>query len=735
MKGFRIMYYGNSSIHKREGENPGVLFVSGAALYDEEFIGGKLLPRYRSACGQVWPDMHMPPERLLTQAEIFPSEVFEITVNGRKLTGFDFSGFEEKDDTTGLRKDGDVKVFVVKLFHKQSGLKVNVCTRIDGGPVMIRWLELENTSGDPVGIDSIYPMAGVVHSRNMKTFERPVTATQAVGQESGAFSLAYNHSTDWGTEGDFYFESLKPGKFRFDGGRNGLSGYSRPAFWLKQNYSGSAFVCEFGYSGNWEFIIRNEDSSEYERAGFAIGIPAIQGEYIRVLAPGEKLQTPFVHAAYYDCDVDSIVQAQHRHVRNTVMPKSPAGYEVEIEANHRGYLCDRESVEGIRADINVAKSIGAEMYVIDAGWYGNLPNLWWRNVGDWFAGEWLPGGMRPIADYAREKGMRFGLWIEIEAAGPDSDLKREKQEWLMHRDGKVMQLQTGADGRALDLSKPEVIDWIENDVISRYIEECLLDMYRIDHNHRMKTGGNREYCGLKENVLWRYFDNFYAMFGRLLDKYPGTIFQNCAGGGGRLDLGILRCFHNSELTDWMRPPRQNKIYGGITMQLPPEIFLRTFGTEVPELGMEPDLSYQMRTVTICRPIFRGIAPSMELLNPYLLEVITGKLDLYKKFLRPVLIDCEMYHHTPMQNLYEPDDFGVYEFASAHGDRAFAALFRLNMTKNESYRLFPRSVCRESEYRVFFDNTGESISISGRKLIEKGLNINFHGSEIVTFERM
>ena len=65
---------------------------------------------------------------------------------------------------------------------------------------------------------------------------------------------------------------------------------------------------------------------------------------------------------------------------------------MEIEANHRGYLCDRENVADIIKDVDVAAAVGAEMYVIDAGWYGKEPNQWWNNVGDWHDGPWMKNG-------------------------------------------------------------------------------------------------------------------------------------------------------------------------------------------------------------------------------------------------------------------------------------------------------------------------------------------------------
>jgi hypothetical protein len=57
-----------------------------------------------------------------------------------------------------------------------------------------------------------------------------------------------------------------------------------------------------------------------------------------------------------------------------------------------------------------------------------------------------------------------------------------------------------------------------------------------------------------------------------------VVFQNCAGGGGRLDLGIMHRFQNTELSDWLRAPRGLKILNGMTWILPPVLRNRSSGS-------------------------------------------------------------------------------------------------------------------------------------------------------------
>jgi alpha-galactosidase len=166
----------------------------------------------------------------------------------------------------------------------------------------------------------------------------------------------------------------------------------------------------------------------------------------------------------------------------------------------------------------------------------------------------------------------------LKAAGAASKLRKEHPDWILTRDGQPI-----ANGRHLDVGNPAVAKWMESE-IARIIRKYDLDVFRIDYNMSTEEDGNQLRDGFVENSSWRHVENLYAMFDRLRQQFPGVIFQNCAGGGGRLDWGILRRFDNTELSDWMREPRGVKILNGMTWVLPPEILLRTFGTEVPDLS-------------------------------------------------------------------------------------------------------------------------------------------------------
>jgi len=721
-----------SEICFRTDGNPGARYLSGRVTFDEQFRAGRLCARYWSPSGQVWPEMHLAGQRYRPDQ---PADTFLLAVNGQRLEGgYEWLGADVTPDPSTYRGEGrDVRHGAIKLMHRASGISVIVHTRIDGSSFLVRWLEITNTTNRAAGISAVAPFSGALWSHR-------VGEHMALPDEA-PFDVAYAHQFNWGQEGDFWFEPLPNGVRTVDGGKLGRSGWGRPAFWARDRANGQTVVCELAWGGNYAFSLDcrisagiNPQMHETVRQAelyFSMGLSG-HDPVLRVLEPGETVTTPAVHLGFFQSDPDAIVQATHEHVRHVVMPARVPGRYVEIEANHRGYLCDRENEPDLKRDVEVAKSIGTELYVIDAGWYGNDPNVWWKNVGDWRAGSWLPNGLEPVADHAHAYGMKFGLWVEIEAVGEASDLRKRHPDWLLTRDGQPI-----ANGRALDLTNSAVAAWEESE-IDRVIQQYKLDMYRIDHNHTLTPSGNRIVDGMTEDLTWRYYDALYGMFERLHAKYPDVVFQDCAGGGGRLDWGTLHRFNNAELSDWMRMPRGLKILNGVTMSLPPEVLLRTFGTEVPEIDLEGDLDTQLRLVCLCRPIFRGIAPSLEEFSPFLRERIDHHLGLYRDVIRPIMIDGRVFHHTPFLKHTELSPWCVLEYATVDQTRAVVGLFRTGGNGEPLFHVTPRGLNMAFRYDVTFDNTGQTVRITGADLMLRGLDIRREqpqSSELITIRRV
>jgi alpha-galactosidase len=328
--------------------------------------------------------------------------------------------------------------------------------------------------------------------------------------------------------------------------------------------------------------------------------------------------------------------------------------------------------------------------------------------------------------------MRFGLWVEIEAAGANSKLRQEHPDWLLTRDGKPF-----ANSRHLDVGNPAVAKWMESE-IARIIRKYDLDVFRIDYNMSVEEDGNQVRDGFVENSSWRHVENLYAIFDHMRQQFPNVIFQNCAGGGGRLDWGILRRFDNTELSDWMRAPRGVKVLNGMTWLLPPEILLRSFGTEVGDLPGDGDLDTQLRETQMSLPIFRGISPTLAEENPLLRERLRAGVELYKNKVRPIMRGSLVYHHTPLTQFLEQTPWVVLEYATQDRKRSVATLFRTSSLEDPIFHFILRGLDISANYKVAFENRGETLERSGFELMQDGISVRLEGagtSEMLIFERV
>jgi len=701
----------------RTGGEPGVRYVSGLTVCDEALRDGHWINRYWLATGMIKPEFHLEDEKDSGAAPV--ADTFELSVDGRDLGGTWkwVKAWQEQ-----VKTPAEGLLVTVELESPAAGIGVRIRTLLGGGPVLVRWLEITNHGGRTAAVTRVSPWAGAIWN-TAKWRERIETD----GRPFETFCTGYDL---WGTEGSWRLEPLGTGT-RVLSGTHGKSGWGHPTFFARNRATGEWFVASLGYSGNWAMSLTGaaDEASDRAKLFFSLG-PAAADPALRVLDPGETVPTPETHVLIMASDLDRVIQALHDHVRREVVLPPIPGREYQVESNHRGYIVDHESEPALLREVDYASDIGAEEFLIDAGWFGPDPNAWWNNAGDWHAGSWLPNDISPVREYARRKGLLFGLWVEIESAGAASDLRRKHPDWLMTRDGKPV-----AGGRQLDLTKPEVAAWVESE-IARLIRRYDLDMFRLDYNHSVDGGGNRVKDGFTENLMWRYVDALYGIFDRIHARFPKVILQNCAGGGGRLDFGILRRFHNTELSDWMRGPRGLKILNGMTWLLPPEILLRTFGTEVGDHATDGDLDEQLRVAMISRPIFRGITPSAEDFNPISRRTIRDAVRLFKDEVRPIMVESRVFHHTPVLEFKAPSPWLVLEYATPDARRAVATLFRTAAVGDDQFVFRPRGLDFGRTYRVKLMNGGQTVEIDGARLLQEGLPVRIEnpmGSEMIIFE--
>jgi alpha-galactosidase len=684
--------------------SPHVRFTSGLMICDEELNAGRWINRYWNSGGQIKADIQM--EGQGERRSGLPVDAFQLSIEGQDLAGtWEWVKAEQKQ----VDRPAKGLLVTVELRSTARPITVRVQTLLSGGPVMVRWLEIVNTGAKTTAITRVSPWSGILWDTS------GVSERVQAGSEA-PFEVATAKYEEWGHEGAWVFNPVSNGTVAVAGTR-GKSGWGHPSFFARNRATGEWFVASLGWSGNWAMHVTgtHDEAKNSARLFFDLG-PAAADPVLRTIAPGENVKSPETHLLLMHSDLDHVIQALHEHVRRDILPPPIPGREYQVESNHRGYIVNHESEAGMKREIDIAASVGAEEFLVDAGWFGPEPNQWWNNVGDWYAGAWLPNDLTPVREYARSKGLLFGLWVEIEGMGAASKLKKEHPEWIETRNGQPV-----AGGRQLDLSNPAAAAWAESE-IARLIQKYDLDMFRIDYNMSVEEGGNRMRDGFLENDQWRHVEALYTIFDHIHARFPKVILQNCAGGGGRLDYGIMRRFNNTELSDWMRGPRALKILNGMTWLFPPEVLLRTFGTEVGDIEGDGDIDLQLREALMARPIFRGISPTLDELNPLLGQRIRDSVAEFKQTIRPIMVGSRVFHHTPVLPMTEPSPWVVLEYATVDEHRAVVGLFRTSQSGDPVYRFFPRGLDLSRNYQVKFGNSGQTVEISGDRLLQEGIPV-------------
>ncbi len=201
-----------------------------------------------------------------------------------------------------------------------------------------------------------------------------------------------------------------------------------------------------------------------------------------------------------------------------------------------------------------AKDLGAEMLVMDDGWFGER-NDDYRGLGDWSVNEKKLG--RPLKDLVREIndiGLKFGIWVEPEMVNEDSDLYRAHPDWAMTIPGRHPVL--GRNQLILDFSRKEVVDAIY-DAVSTVLDSANIEYLKWDFNRSIFNVYSHGSLS-QGQVLYNYVLGLYDFLERLNRNYPDLLIEGCSGGGGRFDMGMLYytpqiwCSDNTDAIDRTR---------------------------------------------------------------------------------------------------------------------------------------------------------------------------------------
>lgn len=329
-----------------------------------------------------------------------------------------------------------------------------------------------------------------------------------------------------------------------------------PSFMLSLNHAaeedaGEVIGGALAWSGNYKLCFQVDSE---ERLHITAGLNPYGSAYH--LDPGARFETPKCIFSHSSHGKGPISRRFHRWARKYALRDGDQLRPVLLNSWEGAYFSFDE--QKIFEMITDTAKLGAEMFVLDDGWFGNKypRNNAAAGLGDWQVNtNKLPHGIEPLIDHAEKEGIQFGIWVEPEMVNPKSELAENQPEWIVKRPGREQQLERNQ--LLLDLSNPAVQDFVFKSVDDLLTAHPRLAYIKWDANRHVQNIGSSYLPADRQSHFWiDYIHGLYDVYDRLMKKHPNVIFQACASGGGRLDYGSLPYHHEfwtSDNTDaWSR---------------------------------------------------------------------------------------------------------------------------------------------------------------------------------------
>ena len=296
----------------------------------------------------------------------------------------------------------------------------------------------------------------------------------------------------------------------------------------------------------WSFRVKKRYSQTGQRKTVTVELGIHDGNFAYKLKPGETLKLPDIlfYEFFHKTDMDAY--NLHRYC-NEVMPAR----SLPVIYNSWMSKFDNISYDILSEQLEKAKELGAEYFVIDAGWFGK-PNEWFDSVGDWeeCTDASMAGRMKEFADKVRAEGLKFGIWFEIERAAKASKAVKEFPQHYFYEGGNYF----------VNFAAPETCDYIF-EAVARIVRRYGVEFIKFDHNAEISYDSSGR-------AFIDYFKGYNGFIRRLGKEFPTLYLQNCASGGLRMAMGALKGFDSFWMSDNHSLYAQLEIFKNTMLRMP-----------------------------------------------------------------------------------------------------------------------------------------------------------------------
>ena len=523
--------------------------------------GGETVPRYEKRYKSFSPYFHdygmeFSPDCALLEYSFFGGGDFRTTplklrnADGDAVTRFDYvscrtyAGRPDLGVLPSADADGDTETLELTLCDSLTGctllLNYTVFPRED---VISRGIKLTNGGKAPVTVEKLMclmldlPDCGyeLISLYGQHNGERQVQRTplihgnQRVMSRRGASSHQFNP----------FIALARPGA---------------------TERAGQVYGFNLVYSG--DFL----DEVEVDQFGSARVQLGLGSENFRWrLEPGESFTSPEAVMTFSAEGCGKMSRNFHDFIRARILPPEPFEKRPVVLNTWEACLFDIDETEVERFAVAAADA-GMDMLVMDDGWFGKRNNDR-AGLGDWYVNrDKFKDGLKPFVDKIKSHGIKFGIWIEPEMVNPDSDLFRAHPEWALGTDGR--ENTRSRHQLVLDMANPDVIEYLKKS-FSDSFDGVSIDYFKWDMNRHMSEVSSRTLPPeRKDETAYRYMLGVYGLYRWFREHFPHAMIENCSGGGGRYDLGMMKFSTMIWTSDNTRPQDRIRIQYGSMLAYP-----------------------------------------------------------------------------------------------------------------------------------------------------------------------
>jgi len=325
----------------------------------------------------------------------------------------------------------------------------------------------------------------------------------------------------------------------------------------------TATLLQIESCGSWHIELGDIQNHVYLLAS---GPEFEDNQWLKVLKPNDtfiSVQASLSFGKDFEETIQEITKARR------VMRRSSKDLETlpVIFNDYMHALWDVQTSELIRPLVDAAYEIGAEEFCIDAGWFAK-GNDWWNILGKWEEEKenFPDGGFVNTINYIKSKGMKVGLWIEIESVGINSPILKEIPDgWFF----KIAESNVVNNERyQLNFDNPEVYAYAMS-VIDNLMTLYNLDYLKIDYNTDSGVGNEWNSDSAGDGLL-KHNKAYIKWINEVLDKYPDLTIENCASGGCRMDSELLKYCPIQSTSDQTNYRKYPYICANVFTACPPE---------------------------------------------------------------------------------------------------------------------------------------------------------------------